>query len=988
MVGFLVNTLVLRADLSGAPSLKTLAERLTARTADAFAHAALPFEKLVDALNPPRQPGLHPVFQTMVALQPAMPTRFAFGSLTAHAVPLPEAAAKFDLTLVLQEGEAGYSGAITYATDIFDRSTIQRLAAHFVTLLTAALAAPDMPVHRLPLISAAERAALLARASGTALPVERLPIPTLFARQVHSQPDAPAVVHGEHSLSFDAVNREANRLAHHLIELGVRPGRPVGVVVGRNQRLPVIALAVMKAGGVYMPLDPANPAERMATVFQTTSPAVILTDKASRPRLPATHACPVLDLDAFDWASGAAHDPADDLLAPEDAAYIIHTSGSTGQPKGVVVSHAALANLAAARLEHDPIGPGDRVAATLSIGFDVSIGQLVTPLLAGATVVVMDDPATLSGAEFWAQLAQHGVTHMNFSPAFLDAAIEAPVPAGLRLRQLMLGGEAFQTAVARRIAAALPGVALFNMYGPSETVIDATAYRFRGTETAATLPIGRPLPNYRTLILDAAMEPVATGITGEIYIGGASLADGYIGRAEETAARFLPDPHGAPGERLYRTGDLARWTADGEIEFLGRADAQVKIRGHRIELDEIAAALRAHPALRAAAVVTAKRQSETVLVAYGVAEGDAAALGDWRSHLAARLPAYMLPAALVLVDALPMTVNGKLDTRALPAPDFAADTDPATPPRDDLDATLLGLWRELLGIEALGIDHNFFAAGGHSLLALRLSAGVKRALGIELPVAALYRAQTVRALADDIRSGKALKTGSPLIKLGDGAGRPVFCFHPVGGAPFGYLGLADALAGKRPVYGLQATGLDAGETVAETLDVMVERYMEAMRSVQPAGPYALIGHSFGGLLAFEITRRLEAAGETVERLVMIDTSPAGEFWTMDMAEHTAARIVRLERDRAGSDAPIDPAQQQRVTDVVANNMRLSQSYRPERIETPLVYLRVRRGDLPPDPAREAYWTSRSARPDLQPAWDVDHFAVLNRDNAATLARFF
>ncbi|SIR32013.1 nonribosomal peptide synthetase DhbF [Rhizobium sp. RU20A] len=1008
MVGFLVNTLVLRADLSGEASFRTLTERLTARASEAFAHATLPFEKLVDALSPPRQPGLHPVFQTMVALQPAMPDTFAFGSLTAHAVPLPEAAAKFDLTLVLSETAAGYSGTITYATDIFDRTTIQRLGRHFVTLLTAALKTPETPVRHLPLIPAEERAAMISRGTGERRAIETVAVPALFARQVAAQPQAPAVIYGDRTLSFEALDRRANRLAHHLIGLGVAAGRPVAVIVGRNERLPVIALAVLKAAGVYMPLDPANPAERMAGVFETAKPAVVITDHASRPRLPAIDpaVCAMLDMDAFDAAdmpnsglnSGPNNGPDDEpaiarAVTPADPAYIIHTSGSTGRPKGVIVSHAALANLAAARLAHDPVGPGDRVAATLSIGFDVSIGQILTPLLSGATVVVIDDPATLSGADFWGLLARDGVTHMNFSPAFLDAAIEAPIPPGLALRQLMLGGEAFQTAVARRIAAALPGVALFNMYGPSETVIDATAYRFRGTETDPVLPIGRPLPNYRTLILDARMEPVPTGITGEIYIGGDSVADGYIGRLEETASRFLPDPFGAPGERLYRTGDLARWTADGDIAFIGRADAQVKIRGHRIELDEVSAALRSHPAVRSAAVVTAKRQGETVLVAYAVTEDSAETPADWRSYLAARLPAAMLPATLVCVDVLPMTVNGKLDIAALPAPVFGTDTEAATPPRDDLDATLLGLWRELLGFDTLGIDHNFFAAGGHSLQALRLCAGVKRLLGLDLPVGALYRAQTVRALADDIRSGKALKTGGPLIKLGDGPGEatnrpPVFAFHPVGGAPFGYLGLAEALTDKRAVYGLQASGLDAGEAVAETLDAMVENYMAAMRSVQPKGPYALVGHSFGGLLAFEITRRLEATGEAVERLVMIDTSPAGEFWTMDMAKHTAARIVRLERDRAGSDAPIDPEQEQRVTAVVANNMRLSQSYKPERIETPLAYLRVRRGDQPPDPAREAYWTSRSARPDLQPAWDVDHFAVLNRDNAATLARFF
>ncbi len=988
LVGFFVNTIPLRADLSGSPTFATVVERMRASALNAYAHADLPFDKLVEALRPDRTNGQHPVFQTMVAFQPGLPPPQTVAGLTVSPVPLPEANAKFDLTLVIQEAASGYTGGITYARDIFRPETIAKLADQFHTLLSVAIKEPARTIGALPLTSQAMQDQLVAFEAPSRRPVAPGTVASLFEEQVLRTPSAEAVAFAGERISFEELNTRANRLAHRLIAMGVGPERPVGVVLARSEALVIAALAILKAGGVYTPIDPAHPVDRIATIFASTRPVVVLADTTTEQKLAAN--APLLRIDHFDFASGSAANPKpSEPLTPENLAYIIHTSGSTGQPKGVGVSHAALVNLAEARMGHDPIGPGDRVLASLSVSFDVSVGQLVTPLLKGATVVVSGHVAAMTPAEFWRLMRDEKITHLNSGPAFLDAVLDS-VPEGLSLRRLMLGGEPFPALLAAKIQAALPQVELFNMYGPTEACIDATCHRFTGHETGPTLPIGRPLPNYELLILDEAMQRVPVGMPGELFISSASLARGYCGLPEETSDRFVAHPF-RPGERLYRTGDLGRWNGDGEIEFLGRADGQVKIRGYRIELDEIAAILRTHSSVRSAAVTTYLREGQMVLVAYIVADEAARilSLADWHAHLAAALPAYMLPAAVVMVPALPMTVNGKLDLKALPQPNFTAGTEQDfAPARDALDQDLLDIWAGLLAPPQAGIDENFFQAGGHSLLALRFVAACKARLGVDAPIAALYRHQTIRAFADAVRSGEVTRSSGPLVVLGEGEGRPIFGFHPVGGGAFGYKGLARALEGNRPVYGIQARGLEDGEVLASSIDEMARDYLQAIRSVQPKGPYSFIGHSFGGMMAFEITRRLEAEGETVDRLIMLDTSLVGQPWTMDNAVETAHTIIGLERMRSKTlHEAVDPAQVQRVISLVANNMRLCETYVPSRIATPMTYIMAKRGVLPDD-GRRAFWQAFTDKPLDHAPLDCDHYAVLNVENISKLAYLF
>ncbi len=986
LIGFFVNTLAFRADLSAEPSFRDLIAQMRTNALDAYAHQDLPFEKLVDALNPPRDLSRHPIFQVMFVLQNVTIGALDLPGLKLSPVPLQDTTAKFDLTLTLTETPDGLKGEISYATDLFAAETIARLSDQLIRLLDAATAAPAKSIKAIDLLSAEDRRRVLHdwSRSPVALAPQAETIPALFGAQAARTPDATAILFGEGETSYAALDQRANRIAHALIARGVGPDRPVGVALGRSDALIAAALGVMKAGGVYLPLDPAYPRERLATMLADSDAALTLTTAALADALPEGAATLLLEDLANETRPETAPTDADRLspLTPDHLAYILYTSGSTGKPKGVAMPHGALAQLAAARLTHDPITVGDRVLASMSVSFDVSVGQLITPLLRGATVVVAPDLKTLSGAEFWDLVAKDRVTHINSGHAFIEAILDQ-APPNLTLKRLMLGGEPFSLGLMQRLRQALPGVAVINMYGPTETCIDATSYTVTGDETTATLPIGRPLPGYLTYILDPRQRPVGPGQIGELYIGGPTLARGYLNRPDLTAERFIPNPFGAPGERLYRTGDLARWGQDGVIEFIGRIDTQVKIRGFRIELGEIEATLASHPDLASVAVVARPHQGRTRLVAYLVAARDASerpAIDALRRHLAQTLPDHMIPQAYVWLDALPVTRNAKLDLRALPEPE-AADAVAAdyAPPRNAREAALAEVWAEVLGLARVGIDDNFFDIGGHSLIALRLTALVEARLGVKTPVSAVFQHQTVRAFAEALQDDRTPQS-SPLVRLQAGQGEtPLFCIHPVGGGAMGYLPLARALGPALPVYGLQA--LD--QPLAASIGDMAARYLAAIRDVQPHGPYRLLGHSFGGLVAFETTRQLEAAGEAVSLLALLDTSIPDAQGEAGPGGGAAEALLVAEAVGAGlSDGPQATANED-LAALVRHNIRLAAGYAPGQVQAPLTYIKAL-GDGRED-GRDAFWRARSAH--ALPTVDHvgGHFQMLSADSAEGLA---
>src|SRR5499433_370352 len=718
LVGFFVNTLVLRTDTSGHPSFRALVGRVRASNLEAYSHQELPFERLVEALNPARSLAHHPLFQVMLALQNNAAAQLEFEGVSARVEPVVGASAKFDLSVSLAEqrsadgGAGGLIGVMEYASDLFDRASVEALAGRLVRVLEAAVAAPDVAIGRLDILSAAERHTILQEWNATAHALPAATLPQLFAAQAAATPDAVAVVFAGEQLSYGELEARANQLAHHLRALGVGAESVVGVCLERSLELVVALLGSLKAGGGYLPLDPGYPRERLSFMLADAGAAVLITQTGLRDRVDAPD---VRRLELDGAAAAIAAHPSDapaGTVGPHNLAYVIYTSGSTGTPKGVAVEHASLANKILTLGRDLNVGSSFRSALVISCAFDASIEQALLPLIGGGAAVVISDAIGESPAQLWDQLIRDDVTFMSCVPSYLESVIHG-APDNACLRHLALGGEVFTTAFAKEISRHLKVANITNLYGPTEVTIDAIGFAVEGEQSGARLPIGRPLCNYRVYILDDGLEPVPVGVVGELYIAGAGVGRGYVGRGGLTAERFVADRFGAAGGRMYRSGDLARWRGDGGLEFVGRADHQVKVRGFRIEPGEIEAALLRHESVSQAVVVArldragGQQLVGDVVLAAGAA-ADAAAL--W-SHVGARLPDYMVPAAIVVLDRLPLTANGKLDRGALPAPQVRAGVIRlARNPREEL---LCALFAEVLGLERVGIDDDFFALGGH-----------------------------------------------------------------------------------------------------------------------------------------------------------------------------------------------------------------------------------------------------------------------------------
>ena len=755
LVGLFVNTLVLRTDTSGDPGFATLLERVRADDLAAYAHQDLPFERLVELINPARSTAHHPLFQVMLTFQNNARASFALPGLTVAPQPIAGTAAKFDLSFALWERReadgtpAGILGRIEYASDLFEASSVERLGARFVRLLKAVAADADRPIGQIDLLDPAERHQILETWNATARPVPAATLPGLFEAQAGRAPEASALVFEGETLSYGELNARANRLARLLIGRGVGPESLVALALPRSFEMVVGLLGILKAGAAYLPLDVTYPKERLAFMLADAGPACLLGDAATAADLPET-AVPVLRLDDPAVAAALAELSDADVsdaerarpLDPQHPAYVIYTSGSTGRPKGVVIAHAALANFLGDMRERMRLDPTDRLLSVTTVGFDIAALELYAPLVSGAASVLASAEAVRQPALLRDLIAQSGATLMQATPSLWQSLFaEAAGPlSGLRM---LVGGEALPSGLARELVGT--GSSVLNLYGPTETTVWSSATEIDGFNADAP-PIGRPIWNTRLYVLDAGLQPVPAGAAGELYIAGAGLARGYLNRPGLTAERFVACPFGPPGSRMYRTGDLARWRADGVLDFLGRADDQVKIRGFRIELGEVEAALARQPGIAQAAVVAREdRPGQKQLVGYVVPATDAALdPAGLRRALAAHLPDYMVPAAIVELAALPLTPNGKLDRRALPAPDFApAQIRLPTTPQEEV---LAGLFAEVLGLERVGLDDSFFDLGGHSLLATRLVSRIRSSLGVELPIRALFEAQTIANL--------------------------------------------------------------------------------------------------------------------------------------------------------------------------------------------------------------------------------------------------
>jgi amino acid adenylation domain-containing protein len=756
LIGFFVNTLVLRSNFTGNPTFKELLGRVREMALGAYGHQDLPFEKLVEELKPERSLSHSPLFQVMFVLQNAPLRDRDLSGLALTRMTLDNSTAKFDLNLSMNEQTSGLKGSLEYNTDLFDDATITRMLEHFHALLEKIVADPEQRVDALPLLGPAEKHRLLVEWNDTKreYPKDRC-IHQLFEQQVEKTPAAIAVIFEEQQLTYKELNARSNQLAHYLKKQGVGPESLVGICVERSLEMIIGLLAIVKAGGGYVPLDPCFPTERLALMVKDAKIALILTQQSLLKGL-APLGANMLCLDR-DWGQIAEEntDNPDSGVIAENLAYVIYTSGSTGKPKGVEVPHHTVLNVLTHVREALGLTEQDRVPLVANICFDISVMELFLPLISGARLIVASSGVVVDGAAIEHILSKCGVTIMHATPATWRLLLQAGWN-GVENLTILAGGEALESELANQLAAR--GSSVWNLYGPTETTIYSSAAAYRSQSSNRKISIGRPVANTQIYIVDDHLQPTPVGVPGHLHIGGEGLARGYLNRSDLTAEKFIPDPFSEiSGARLYRTGDLARYLSDGNIEFLGRIDHQVKLRGFRIELGEIEAVLAEHREVRQAVVLAREDvPGDKRLVAYIVlSHSEAASASELRAFLRAKLPEYMVPSAFVFLDAMPLTTNGKLDRKALAAPDqikpeldqtFVASCTP-------VEQLLARIWAEVLKVEKVGSDANFFDLGGHSLKATQVISRVRQALQVDLPLRVLFEARTVAELALRIEQG-------------------------------------------------------------------------------------------------------------------------------------------------------------------------------------------------------------------------------------------
>ncbi len=872
LIGFFANTLVMRTDLSGAPTFRQLLRRLKETTLGAFANQDLPFEELLEILNPKRDASHSPMFQVMLSMLNTPMQSLSLRGLQNDRKMIDSGTSKFDLTLFALEEPQGLKFICEYNTALFNLDRIERMLGHFQILLEGVVADPDCRISELPLLTAEERRLLIELNTTSVADPGDVLLHELFEAQVQRNPDAVAVEYEADRLSYRELNQRANQLAHHLQSLGVGPEAMVGLCVERSLEMVVALLAILKAGGAYVPLDPAFPHARLAYMIEDSGMRVLVThrqlDQSLSVRPPS-----IVHLDA-DWDAIALQDGTETNLPrpkPENLAYVLYTSGSTGKPKGVAIPHAAVVNFLRSMQREPGFTSEDRILAVTTLSFDIAGLELYLPLVSGGTAVIASREDTYDPGRLMPRIRQSKCTVMQATPATWRALVEAGWE-GSKNMKLLCGGEALSAELAQAL---LPRCAqLWNMYGPTETTIWSAIHRV--TTADGPVSIGRPIANTQLFILDRHRQLQPVGVVGELYIGGSGLARGYFARPELTAERFVESPFD-PNARLYRTGDLARWLPNGTLECLGRADNQVKIRGFRIEPGEVESSLARHPAV-GHCVVMARDNShgDRILVAYVEPQPaqPAPVISDLRAHLSNELPAYMVPSSFVVLQKLPLTPNGKIDRNALPSPDQERVelSGEIAAPRDPIEHTLVDIWSKILRVRSIDIRDNFFDLGGHSLLAVGIIAEIERLLKRRLPLATLYKAPTIEKLAQILRGEVSSSGWSPLVAIQPSGSRPpLFCMHGAGGTVLIYRDLSRHLGTDQPFYGLQSQGLDGRRPPLTTVEEMAAVYIRDIRKIQPDGPYFLGGYCGGGTIAYEVAQQLQADGEQVALLALFDT---------------------------------------------------------------------------------------------------------------------
>ncbi|WP_434593059.1 amino acid adenylation domain-containing protein [Streptomyces sp. A5-4] len=978
LVGFFVNTLALRVSTAGGPTFRELLARVRETDLAAYAHQELPFERLVEELQPARSLTRHPLFQVMLTLNNTQAPRLDLPGLHARLDGVGTGGAKFDLSFSFTERPDGagtgrvLEGTLEFSRDLFDTGTAQRLADWFGRLAARAVIDPDSPVHALALLDGDEEAALVALGDGG--PGSGAPATVLdrFAETVtEARSGDIAVTAPDGRLSFPELDVRSDRIAALLASSGVGRGDRVAVLLPRSTDSIAALLGVLKAGAVHAPVDTSLPAGRIGAVLDDARPTLVLATRATAP-----DGYPHLLLDNGETARSLGLPAvAPPRPAPGDAAYLIHTSGSTGRPKGVLVGHGSLARLLAHHRRHvfahavrDTGRARLSVALTAALSFDAAWDPVLW-MIDGHQLHLVDDLTRRDPEALVESVRARRLDVLETTPTHAGQLLASGLltSGAHRPAVLILGGEAVPPALWTELNST-PGVRCWNFYGPTEATVDTLTAPLAAT---ARPVLGDPVAGTRTYLLDGRLRPTPPGVTGDLYLAGDSLALGYPGRPGETAGVFLPDPHGPTGSRMYRTGDRARRTAAGDLEFAGRSDGQLKIRGFRVEPDEIAAVLRAHPLTAEAAVTAHEGADGPELAAYVVpAEGfPPDGLDSVREYAARQLPSYMVPSGWVTLERIPLTPNGKLDRAALPppAPRSAGDATGRAPrnPREDV---LCSLFAEILGLERVSVDDDFFALGGHSMLATRLIGRVRAALGVEVSIRALFEAPTVAALAERIADGGEDNSLATLLPLRTaGSNPPLFCVHPAGGLAWSYAGLLPHLGENQPLYGLQTPNLDGTSDFPDRIESMAAIYVAELRTVQPHGPYHLFGWSFGGNLVQEMAVQLQEAGEEVALLAVVDAFPLAPLDDLDSASRDTvfrallsnlgvdaaaldgaasvdATAVRDEFQRIGSPlGSLEPATIDAMVDNFAGQARLMRAYTPRTFHGQVLFFTATEG---------------------------------------------
>ncbi|MFP1890397.1 amino acid adenylation domain-containing protein [Lonsdalea quercina] len=910
LIGMFVNTQALRVDMSADPDAVALIAQIRETQLAAQAHADIPFEQVVEALAPARSLSHGPVFQAMLAWQNLPAESAELPGLTLSPLHHETQTAQCDLILELREEDDRLVGNLNYAVSLFDDATVQRYLRYWVRLLQGMVSEPNRPVQAVPLLSSSERQRVLSdfNETRTEYPTQKS-LPALFEERARRHPDAQALMCGEQRLSYGELDARANQLAGRLVDMGVRPGSRVAIALARSRELIVAILATLKAGGAYVPLDGGYPQAHLQFILADSASEVLITDSTTGKTfdgLPLE--CAILNLDCP--LSNETDKNEHGLAAPvrcdaSQLAYIMYTSGSTGKPKGVMVEHGNIVKLVINN-GYAEFRQSDRVACLANPAFDASTMEIWGPLLNGGCIVLFSQDTVLDPVRFADELQRQRVDTVFMTIALFNQYADTLQPVLPNLRYLMVGGESLDLTFVRRVLRVGPPQNFLHMYGPTETTTYATAFRMNDADPGTgSMPIGRPIANTTLYILDRYRQPVPVGVSGELYIGGAGVARGYLNLDEQTTERFLPDPFSnEPGARMYKTGDLGRWLSDGNIEFMGRNDFQVKIRGFRIEPEEIAAALQTLDEVsQAVVIVRTTATQEKQLVAYFTASEPDVDIASLQSGIGARLPAYMVPSAYVQLEKMPLTPNGKVNRAALPEPDDSARVRcDYEAPQGRIERTLAEIWQRLLGVEQVSRHDDFFALGGHSLLALRL-VNEARQQGVQLTLSSLFSAPQLQALAAEIQ------TQSPQVGRGSdqaivfratGSQRPLFIVPEASGELFYGPLLTRCINDDIPVYGLP--GPDCHQPPFATLEAAAARYVRIIRAAQPEGPYRLIGWSFGGTMVYEIAAQLLGQDQQVEFMGMLDTrlpdSPEGftvpldELLAMTDEEEMMAFLVR------------------------------------------------------------------------------------------------